>query len=279
MPESAGLVSATAPAAQRMRRSPRGRSTSSSGQRMEKFPAFSPARMKSAVCSAVLAPAGFSLRSPRVSSAKTKPGMQMRDQPMVWRLAPLMGQRLTQHLRPRLGGVVGGVAPRRGDPCFAPVTMTAPGRPRAIMRGTQVRAPGITPQSFMSSVHIQSSSGPNRLHPGWTPAFSISTSVGPRHAGLGRHHILRPAGGAGRQRLGRRGQPLGPEIGDADPETGGGEADAGRASRGVGNGTRNKGGVGHGGRLGATHDPLSGGDRGARQGPQARSSLGEPMTT
>lgn len=97
------------------------------------------------------------------------------------------------------------------------------------------------PQSFMSSVHIQSSNGPNRLHPGWTPAFSISTSVGPRQAGLGSDHILRPAGGAGRQRLGRHGQPLGPRIGDTALETSGGEAAAGCASHGNGDGGREQG--------------------------------------
>ncbi len=51
-------------------------------------------------------------------------------------------------------------------PCFEPVLMMKPGRPRAIMPGANAREPWMTPQRLTPITRFQASSGPNTALPG-----------------------------------------------------------------------------------------------------------------
>ena len=75
-------------------------------------------------------------------------------------------------------GLPGGVV----MPCFDPVLITIPGRPRAIIPGTKVWVPKITPQRLVPMIFFQASSGPKTPVPGPMPALFISTSAPPKRS-------------------------------------------------------------------------------------------------
>ena len=67
-------------------------------------------------------------------------------------------------------------------PCFEPVLITSPGRPRAIIPGTKAWVPWITPQRLTARIFFQASRGPKTPVPGPMPALFISTSVPPKRS-------------------------------------------------------------------------------------------------
>ena len=136
--------------------------------------------------------------------------------------------------------------------------MMRPGRPRSIMPGTNACVPWITPHRLTASTRSQFVGRSEHAAAG-LDAGIVHQDVGAAEAlahgrfqpadlvhaadiRLRGHDAGRAARRCGRERLGRAGQPIVAEIGDADPQAetgeahGRGKADAGRAAGDDGNG-------------------------------------------